>query len=159
MDCDLTDLVLKARIVSAIRLARFPALTQQSICIIYEAIELARDFKKNRYTSYNAKKLTRRSYGAPRPRGRSDESAIRHYLFSCLFSVWERSFGVEPKVNKKDALKPTRFVVFVESLLEPEGFGKIINHLEEYRTYRRLSWERNQKILEDEHLEKIIGNG
>lgn len=64
-----------------------------------------------------------------------DESSLRYWLIAELFRVWTKAFGAYPSINNKD-YRPTPFVRFCEPILQREGVGKILDHLEEFRSYR-----------------------
>ena len=71
-----------------------------------------------------------------RKRGRQDEALLRAYVFAALFRVWMIGFDEYPKINNKgSAASP--FVIFAETVLQRLGIGKIEDHLEEFRSYRK----------------------
>ena len=73
---------------------------------------------------------------APRLRGRPSEALLRAYLLAGLFYAWLEAFGEYPKINNKyHHLTP--FVHFVWAILQREGMGKIHQHLEEFRSFRK----------------------
>ena len=72
----------------------------------------------------------------PLARGRQDESLIRAHVFSALFRAWMIGFDQYPKINNK-GYPATKFVIFADYLLQRIGIGKIEDHLEEYRSYRK----------------------
>ena len=71
-----------------------------------------------------------------RGRGREDEALLRAYVFAALFRAWMMGFGEYPKINNKGHAK-TPFMFFAETVLQRLGIGKIEDHLEEFRSYRK----------------------
>ncbi len=73
---------------------------------------------------------------SPRGKGRPDEGMLRALLISGLFRAWMEAFQEYPKINNKNyPLSP--FVRFAMKIMEREGLGKIEDHLEEFRSYRK----------------------
>lgn len=72
----------------------------------------------------------------PQKRGPKNTKAERMYLLSQLHLAWVIGFNDYPKINNKD-YRDTPFVVFVESVLLPEGVARIHGNLEEFRSYRK----------------------
>jgi len=71
-----------------------------------------------------------------RLRGRQDDSLLRAYVFSALFRAWMIGFGEYPKINNKGG-SATQFVIFADFILHRLHIGKVENHLEEFRSYRK----------------------
>lgn len=71
-----------------------------------------------------------------RSRGRPSEELPRALLIAGLFRTWLVAFQEYPKINNKNyPLSP--FVRFATAILMREGIGKIEDHLEEFRAYRK----------------------
>ncbi len=71
-----------------------------------------------------------------RGRGRPAEMMLRAQLIASLFRAWLIGFLSYPKINNKMD-PPTPFVKFATVILQREGVGKISDHLEEFRAYRK----------------------
>ena len=50
------------------------------------------------------------------------------------------AFKKYPKINNKDNA-PTPFVRFATAILQREGVGRILHHLEAFRSYRKRTLE------------------
>ncbi len=72
----------------------------------------------------------------PLPRGRQNDSLLRHYLFSALFQAWMVGFNQYPKVNNK-GYRATKFIIFSDYVLQRLGIGKVEDHFEGFRAYRK----------------------
>ncbi len=71
-----------------------------------------------------------------RSKGRPSEAMLRALLISGVFRAWMAAFGKYPTINNKNyPLSP--FVRFATAILMREGIGKIEDHLEEFRAYRK----------------------
>ncbi len=71
-----------------------------------------------------------------RGKGRPSEELPRTLLIAGLFRAWMEAFQEYPKINNKNyPLSP--FVRFAMAILMREGIGKIEDHLEEFRAYRK----------------------
>lgn len=71
-----------------------------------------------------------------RGKGRPSEELPRTLLIAGLFRAWLVAFQKYPKINNKNyPLSP--FVRFATAILMREGIGKIEDHLEEFRAYRK----------------------
>lgn len=71
-----------------------------------------------------------------RGKGRPSEELPRALLIAGLFRAWMGAFQKYPKINNKNyPLSP--FVCFATAILMREGIGKIEDHLEEFRAYRK----------------------
>lgn len=71
-----------------------------------------------------------------RGKGRPSEELPRALLIAGLFRAWMGAFHEYPKINNKNyPLSP--FVRFATAILMREGIGKIEDHLEEFRAYRK----------------------
>ena len=72
--------------------------------------------------------------------GRPEESELRNALFSSLFRAWMLGKGEYPTINNKGH-PASPFVIFAEPILWGLGIGKIEDHLEEFRSFRKKSFE------------------
>lgn len=79
-------------------------------------------------SSHNAKSV--------RSRGRPNLSEQRNFLMSELFRAWVVGFKLYPTINNK-LYGPSPFVKFCEPILRREGIGRVLDHLEKYRAYRK----------------------
>ena len=71
-----------------------------------------------------------------RGKGRPSEALARDLVIAGLFRAWMVGFQEYPKINNKNyPLSP--FVRFATAILTREGIGKIEDHLEEFRAYRK----------------------
>jgi hypothetical protein len=120
--------------------AKFQQNSKQAEDILVRAIENARDYRANPHASYKGKKVTRDSFGTDRPKGRKDETLIRAVVMSALFRSWLLGFGASPRINNK-GYPASPFVIFAEPILRMAGIGKIEDHLEQYRSYRKKALE------------------
>jgi hypothetical protein len=71
-----------------------------------------------------------------RLRGRRDDFLLRAYVFSTLFRAWMIGFNEYPKINNKGS-SPTQFGIFADFVLHRLGIGKVEDHLEQFRSYRK----------------------
>ena len=71
-----------------------------------------------------------------RLRGRQDDFLLRAYVFSALFRAWMIGFNEYPKINNKGS-SPTQFGIFADFVLHRLGIGKVEDHLEQFRSYRK----------------------
>jgi hypothetical protein len=130
--------VMKKRVRPIIRQFKFKRAELNAELRISEAILQCKDYRAHPYHSYAGKKVTRQSFGTARPAGRKDQELLRFYLIGILWSSWCEGQGKQPQVNNKgdDALP---FVRFVQQIFLLMGFGKVIDHLERYQSYRKAS--------------------
>ena len=71
-----------------------------------------------------------------RGKGRPAEEMLRAVLISGLFRAWMVGFDEYPKINNKN-YPLSDFVRFASTILMREHIGKIEDHLEEFRAYRK----------------------
>ena len=128
--------ILRQSVQAAIKSAKFQQNSQKAEDILVRAIEDTLDYRANPHASYKGKKVTRISFGTERPAGRKDETLIRAIVISALFRAWLLGLGKSPRINNK-GYRPSSFVVFAESILRIAGIGKVVDHLEQYRSYRK----------------------
>ena len=121
----------------AIRKAKFKHHALRCENLIYEALQLAIDYRKNPHASYRCKKVTRTSFGTARPNTRNQEG-IRMYWISALWSAWVLGTDEIPKVNNRRN-PDTAFVNFVKEISSWFGLGNIVKNLERYQSYRRAT--------------------
>lgn len=101
---------------------------------IFEAIQIARDYRVNPHFSYRGTKVTRQTFGTTRPRDRNQE-AIRMYVLSSLWAAWVWGKGCIPNVNNRH--NPDRaFVIFAKAICLLAGIGNVVKNLERYQSYR-----------------------
>ncbi len=74
------------------------------------------------------------------PRGRPSEVMFRNIVFASLFRAWMLGKDEDPIINNK-GYPASPFVVFAEPILEGLGIGKVEDHLEEFRSYRKKAFE------------------
>lgn len=104
--------------------------------ILVRAIEDALFYRANPHASYKGKKVTRISFGTDRPKGRKDETLIRAIVISALFQSWQLEFEKSPRINNK-GYRASPFVIFAELIFRIANIGKVEDHLEEYRSFRK----------------------
>jgi hypothetical protein len=73
---------------------------------------------------------------AKRGKGRPSEAMLRALLISGVFRAWAAAFRKYPTINNKN-YPLSAFVRFATAILMREGIGKIEDHLEEFRAYRK----------------------
>ena len=125
---------------NAIAGAKFAQNSQIAEDLLVRVIEEARDYRKTPHVSYDGKKLTRQSFGTARPKGRKDETLIRALVIAALFRAWLLGTGKSPRINNK-GYRATAFVVFAEPIMVMAGIGKVEEHLEQYRSFRKKALE------------------
>lgn len=101
---------------------------------IFEAIQIAKDYRVNPHFSYKGTKVTRQSFGTSRPKDRNQE-AIRMYVFASLWAAWVWGKGCIPKVNNRHN-PDTAFVMFAKAICLLAGMGNVVKNLERYQSYR-----------------------
>lgn len=79
--------------------------------------------------------------------GHPDQEGLRNLVFSALFRAWMYCTDQYPTINNKN-YPATPFVIFAEPFLLGLGIGKIEDHLEEFRAFRKKSYiEAGMKII------------
>ncbi|QWD76449.1 hypothetical protein ICV32_01885 [Polynucleobacter sp. MWH-UH24A] len=87
-------------------------------------------------TRLGGTKLRPEDLTSKRGKGRPSEAMLRALLISGVFRAWTAAFRKYPTINNKNyPLSP--FVRFATAVLMREGIGKIEDHLEEFRAYRK----------------------
>ena len=116
--------------------SHFPIGTRPTVeDILVRAVRYVRVIRQSRKICHKPLQ-SQDSLMKARVRGRQDEALLRAYVFAALFRVWMMGFNEYPKINnKRSAASP--FVIFAETVLQRLGIGKIEDHLEEFRSYRR----------------------
>ena len=71
--------------------------------------------------------------------GHPDEAGLRNIVFSTLFRAWMLGKGAYPTINNKNH-PASSFVIFAEPILRGLGIGKIEDHLEEFRSFRKKAF-------------------
>lgn len=120
----------------AIADSKFRQNSKKAEDILVRAIDDALYYRANPHASYKGKKVTRSSFGTKRSKGRKDETLIRAIVISALFQAWLLGFGNSPRINNK-GYPASPFVIFAESILRLARIGKVEDHLEQYRSYRK----------------------
>jgi hypothetical protein len=118
--------------------ARFPQNTAKIEAILSAAFQQIEDNLKTPYFLHKGSRPTRDGFGTDLPRGQRDESMLRNLLIAELFRSWCLAFNEVPSINNKYG-EVTRFVVFAEEIFYLLGIGKIIDHLEEFQSFRAKS--------------------
>ena len=118
--------------------ARFPQNTAKIQSILLAAFQQIEDNLKNPYFLHKGSRPTRYGFGTDLPKGQRDETMLRNLLIAELFRSWCLAFNEVPSINNKDD-QVTRFVVFAEEIFYLLGIGKIIDHLEEFQSFRAKS--------------------
>jgi len=118
--------------------ARFPQNTAKIQVILSAAFQQIEDNLKKPYYLHKGSRPTRDGFGTDLPKGQRDETMLRNFLIAELFRSWYLAFNEVPSINNKDD-QVTRFVVFAEEIFYLLGIGKIIDHLEEFQSFRAKS--------------------
>ena len=115
--------------------ARFPQNTAKIEAILSAAFQQIEENLKHPYFLHKGSRPTRDGFGTDLPKGQRDETMLRNLLIAELFRSWHLAFNEVPSINNKDG-EVTRFVVFAEQIFYLLGIGKIIDHLEEFQSFR-----------------------
>ena len=118
--------------------ARFPKNTAKIEAILSAAFQQIEDNLNNPYHLHKGSRPTRDGFGTDLPKGQRDETMLRNLLIAELFRSWYLAFNEVPSINNKDG-QVTRFVVFAEEIFYLLSIGKIIDHLEEFQSFRAKS--------------------
>ena len=118
--------------------ARFPQNTAKIEAILSAAFQQIEENLKHPYFLHKGSRPTRDGFGTDLPKGQRDETMLRNLLIAELFRSWYLAFNEVPSINNKDD-QVTRFVVFAEEIFYLLGIGKIIDHLEEFQSFRAKS--------------------
>jgi hypothetical protein len=118
--------------------ARFPQNSTKIQSILSAVFQQIEDNLKNPYYLHKGSRPTRDGFGTDLPKGQRDETMLRNFLIAELFRSWYLAFNEVPSINNKDG-QVTRFVVFAEKIFYLLGIGKIIDHLEEFQSFRAKS--------------------
>jgi len=118
--------------------ARFPKNTAKIQSILSAAFRQIEENIKNPYFLHKGSRPTRNGFGTDLPKGQRDEMMLRNFLIAELFRSWYLAFNEVPSINNKNG-QVTRFVVFSEEIFYLLGIGKIIDHLEEFQSFRAKS--------------------
>lgn len=128
-----------ARIVKG---TKFRAKSQKIKKIIIGAIRQADFYYLNPVVGYQQLKPTRQNFGTLRKRGRKPLKNIRYLIYSALFRSWLLGFSEIPKINNKN-YRDTKFVSFARLISELVGLGKVLQNLEDFRSYRKQLFLQN----------------
>jgi hypothetical protein len=118
--------------------ARFPQNTAKIEATLSAAFQQIEENLKHPYFLHKGSRPTRDGFGTDLPKGQRDETMLRNLLIAELFRSWYLAFNEVPSINNKDD-QVTRFVVFAEEIFYLLGIGKIIDHLEEFQSFRAKS--------------------
>jgi len=118
--------------------AKFPQNTAKIQTILLAAFEQIEDNLKKPYYLHQGSRPTRDGFGTDLPKGQRDETMLRNLLIAELFRSWRLAFNQVPEINNK-GYPATKFVVFAEQIFYLLGIGKIIDHLEEFQSFRAKS--------------------
>ena len=118
--------------------ARFPQNTTKIEAILSAAFRQIEENLNNPYVLHKGSRPTRNNFGTDLPKGQRDETMLRNLLIAELFRSWQLAFDQEPDINNK-GYPATKFVVFAEEVFYLLGIGKIIDHLEEFQSFRAKS--------------------
>ena len=118
--------------------ARFPQNTTKIEAILSAAFQQIEENLNNSYHLHKGSRPTRDSFGTDLPKGQRDETMLRNLLIAELFRSWQLAFDQETDINNK-GYPATKFVVFAEEVFYLLGIGKIIDHLEEFQSFRAKS--------------------
>jgi hypothetical protein len=94
------------------------------------------------YSAASEEKIKKPSYGHHAPQGRHNQTDARNILISALCRAWIYGLQVSPTLNHKNSLD-TDFAKFAMEIMQMEGIGHAHQHLEEYWSFRKSTWELN----------------
>jgi hypothetical protein len=94
------------------------------------------------YSAASGKKIKKPSYGHHAPQGRHNQTDARNILISALCRAWIYGLEGAPTLNHKNDLD-TEFAKFAMEIMQLEGIGHAHQHLEEYWSFRKSTWESN----------------
>ena len=136
MKCPVPETYLQlGNVVTGARIPQHTAKIQANLEAVFKQIE---DNLKHPYFLHKGSRPTRDGFGTDLPKGQRDETMLRNFLIAELFRSWYLAFNKVPSINNKDG-QVTRFVVFAEKIFYLLGIGKIIDHLEEFQSFRAKS--------------------
>ncbi len=107
---------------------------------IAQAIEECEQFRAQPYHRYPGYRTARNRFSSKKFKGRKSEELLRFYLTGVLWETWYRGTYDQPVVNNK-ANARTPFVKFVTSIFALSRMGKVLQHLEDYQSYRQATFE------------------
>ena len=124
-----------SQVVASERFPKNTAKIQANLRAVFQQIE---ENLKNPYVLHKGSRPTRNNFGTDLPKGQRDETMLRNLLIAELFRSWQLAFDKVPEISNKD-YQLTKFVVFTEKVFYLLGIGKIIDHLEEFQSFRAKS--------------------
>jgi len=137
--------ITRAQLQAAIANAKFPAATRQMAeDIVWNGLELYREYKSPKYTSHTGKLIKKPQAGHRTSIGRYDQTEARTILISALCRAWLQKGAGNPTLNHKDD-PMSEFHHFAQEVIGREGIGKIQQHLEKHWSNRAKTWNKNEK--------------
>jgi hypothetical protein len=135
----------REQVQDAIANAKFPfAARQTAVNIIWNGLELYREYKSRKYASHTGKLVKKPQAGHKTSIGRYDQTEARTILISALCRAWlQKRAGIPTLNHKNDPMSD--FHHFAQEVMGREGIGKIQQHLEKYWSIRRKELEKNEK--------------
>ena len=132
---------IRLEIRSDIAAANFPFGKRREIeTLLVRTVRYYRTIKNHRKIRPSQSRAPKLRTGVlvmkSRLRGRQDDFLLRAYVFSALFRAWMIGFDEYPRINKKRK-SATQFVIFADFVLHRLGIGKVEDHLEKFRSYRK----------------------
>ena len=134
------SLLLRQNIRTIILASKFSHKVPVYQARIALAIEECEQFRAQPSHRYPGQRSTKNPFDRKKPKGRKSEELLRLYLMGVLWETWLRGTHKQPVVNNKGNAR-TPFVKFVASIFELSAMGKVEDHLEEYQSYRRATFE------------------
>ena len=131
---------IRLEIRSHIAQSKFPSKSRVRVeAILVRAIRYYR-ILRNRLSVAPSEKV----YGsrAKRSRGRPNLTKQRNFLISELFRAWMIGFAEYPTINNKID-SSSKFVKFCEPIFRREGIGQALDHLEQFRAYRKREMQKS----------------
>ena len=110
--------------------------------IIWNGIQLFREYKIRRYRSHKDKLIKKPLPPHQTSMGRYEQEPARVIFISAICRAWMVGVDHEPTLNNKKDYD-SAFMTFALHILASEGIGHIHKHLEEYWSIRKHEWLKN----------------
>ena len=124
--------ILENRIQAVLKKGKLHQNVQQASAILVRAIMQARQYRAKPYYHYACKLKNRRSYGVGKVTGRKDQRLLRWYVFAEAHRAWKLLTPKKPTMPRRHGL-PTPFMRYLEGLLIPEHFARLLDNWQEYK--------------------------
>lgn len=128
--------ILEAHIQAVLKKGKLHQNGPQAMAILVRAILQARHYQAKPYYHFARKLKNRRSYGVGRATGRKDQRLLRWYVFAEAHRAWKLLTPKKPTMPRRHGL-PTPFMRYLEDLLLPEHFVRLLDNWQEYKQFYR----------------------